>query len=657
MNPGISTEPGQMAAGLFDPFAIGRVELKNRIVMLPHTTLFPEGGRPSRRHHDYYLERARGGVGLIIVETMNTQANGEIDRVVNAYDRDAMLGWRQTVDDVHAEGAKIFGQLTHNGVEANPADTMLPLFAPSAVPSQVTREIPKAMDADDLIAVRDGFALSAANAVEAGFDGVELKVAHDGLQRLFLSPYFNHRQDEYGGPPENRVRYLLETIAAVRAAIGPDVPLGVRLSLVEGYPGGYELDEGLEFARLISACGELDYMTSDMGTWQAFPLFAAPMTVPEGYADEATAAMKKAIDLPLIAFGRIKRPDHATRILTEGTADLVGMTRQLLADPQWAEKVREGRPEEIRPCVACNQECFGRVVKSLPIACVHNPAAGREGRLGEATRLRAEKSKRVVVVGGGPAGLKAAESAALRGHDVLLLERGPSLGGQVRLAATAPGHEEWGEIVGHLAARLDQLGVEVRLGTEATPALIEAERPEALILATGSVPGPPPFQADPAATILDEWQVLEGDGPRSSRVVLLDLGVRFEPGALIETLLDRDNEVFWVAPTPVVGIEIEPGSLIELLRHTADAKLTRMPETMMIGAGGRDVTLVNVFTGNVTSLSEIDAVVVIGNKVSDGALAGELDGTVPELIAVGDCVAPRQTTMAIYEGELAGRAI
>lgn len=642
---------------LFDPISLGPIKLKNRIVMLPHTTLFTEEGHPSSRHHDYYLERARGGVGLVIVETMNVQENGGVGGVVNAFDREAMLGWRDTVVDVHAEGTKIFGQLTHCGVEASPADTMLPLWAPSAVPSAVTREIPKAMDAADMAAVKDGFVRSAANAVEAGFDGVELKVGHDGLLRLFLSPYFNHREDEYGGSPENRVRYVLETIEAVRAEIGPNVALGARLSLDEGYPGGYGLEEGLEFAALIGACEGLDYMTSDMGTWQGFPLFAAPMNLEQGYADEATAAMKVACKLPLIAFGRIKRPGHAARILAEDTADLIGMTRQLLADPEWANKVREGRIEEIRPCVACNQECIGRVVQSLPIACVHNPAAGREAMLGVATRTTAETPKRVIVVGGGPAGLKAAESAAMRGHQVTLFERKKTLGGQVALAASAPGHAEWGEIVRHLEARVGQLGVEVRLGAEATPELIRAEGPEAVVLATGALPGAPPFATHPAANVIDEWQVLEGTLPRSGRVVLLDLGVRFEPGALVETLLERDNEVHWVAPTPTVGVEIEPASLIELMRRVADAKLERYPETMVVEAGERRVTVVNVFTGKTSRIGEVDAVVVIGNKVSNNSLERQLDGTVPALQVAGDCVAPRQTTMAIYEGELAGRAV
>jgi 2,4-dienoyl-CoA reductase-like NADH-dependent reductase (Old Yellow Enzyme family) len=642
---------------LFEPVSLGAVTVRNRIVMLPHTTFYTQAGRPSDRHHHYYLERARGGVGLVIVESMNVHESGHVGGTIDAFDAEAMAPWRRTIDAVHGEGAKMFGQLTHFGLEASPADSLKPLWSPSAIPSPVTREIPKAMTLSDIAEVKAGFAASAANAREAGFDGVELKVGHDGMLRTFLSPFSNHREDQYGGTPENRVRFVVETIAAVRAAIGPDTALGVRISLDEGFPGGYGLDEGIEYARLIAASGQLDYMTSDLGTWAGFTLFAAPTSIKPGYADKATAAMKAVTGLPVIAFGRIKRPEHAAQIVAEGTADLIGMTRQLLTDPEWARKVADGRLDEIRPCVACNQECIGRALRSLPISCVHNPGAGREGTLGVLTRRVAAQPKRVLVVGGGPAGLKAAESAALAGHEVVLVERAPRLGGQVALAARAPGHDEWGEIVSHLESRVRALGVEVRLGVEATSTSLAADHADAVILATGAGPGPWPFGADPAATVLDEWQVIEGDAPRSTRVVMVDLGVRFEPAAVLETLLHRDNEVYWIAPTPTVGVEIEPGSLIALMARLADAKLHRMPTTMPIAAGADDVTVIDVLTGRTLQIADVGAVVVVGNKVSNNSLTIELEGSRTNVQSVGDCVAPRHTAISIYEGEVAGRAI
>jgi 2,4-dienoyl-CoA reductase-like NADH-dependent reductase (Old Yellow Enzyme family) len=641
-------------ASLFEPVSLGPVEVRNRIVMLSHSTLFAEQGRPSDRHRHYYVERARGGVGLVVVESLNVQENGRAGpTTVDTFDRDAMREWRGIVAAVHAAGAAMFAQLSHFGLEAASGWTSLPLWGPSAVPSPASREVPVSMDRAALQEVQQAFADGAVASCEAGFDGVELKVCHGGLLRTFLSPYFNRRTDNYGGSTANRARFVLETIDAVRASIGSGCALGLRLSLDEGFPGGYGLDEGLELARLLAGSGRLDYFTSDLGTWQSFPLWLPPASVEPGYADHATAALKAAVGLPVVAFGRIKRPEHAVRLVRDGVADLVGMARQLLADPEWAEKVRSGRAAEIRPCVACNQECMGRALRLLPIGCVHNPAAGRERVLGAGTRRPAERSQRVVVIGGGPAGLKAAESAALGGHEVVLLERARQLGGQVALAAGAPGHREWGEIVEHLVGRIQRLRVEVRLEVDARAA--DTAEADVVVLATGARPGAWPFAVDAQAAVLDEWTILEGGGPRGERVVLFDLGVRFEPAAVAETLLERGNEVVWVAPTARVGNEIEPSSLTTLMQRLAEAPLERVPEHTVIDAGRGEVTLRDVLTGRTRRLDRVDAVVVVGNKVAHDPLAGQLGGVAVH--AIGDCVAPRNVAVAIYEGELAGRAL
>lgn len=642
---------------LFEPFALRGVELRNRIVVLPHVTFYAEAQRPSARHRHYYEERARGGAGLIVTESQTVHPTGAHGKCVDAGDRDAMLAWGDAIEAVHAHDTRFFAQLTHHGVETFTHDTLLPQWAPSAVPSPAVRETPKAMTHGEIQGAQDAFRRAAGYAVEAGFDGVELKVAHDGLLRAFLSPFYNRRDDEYGGSsPENRLRFVVETLAAVREEIGA-VPLGIRFCLDEGMPGGYDLDEGIAIAAEIARTGLVDYLSADMGTWLSVDFQVPPMTVAEGYADAATAAARKATGLPVIAFGRIVSPGHAENLLATGAADLIGMARQLLTDPEWPLKVAEGRAEDIRSCVHCNQECVGRLVRDLPISCVHNPAAGREERLGVKTLRAAGRPKRVVVVGGGPAGLKAAEVAAARGHDTVLLERGRTVGGQVALAASVAHHEEWGEIVRHLEGRVERLGVDVRLGVDATADAVRAEQPGAVIVATGATPGPWPFATGDGIRVLDEWQVLQGEEPRGERVVLLDLGVRCEGAALAEALAARGNEVVWVAPTPMVGMEIDPGTMAVLLPRLAAAGVVRVPETMVVEAGGGGVTLLNVFQQTVERLEGIGTVVVAGNKAAAAALAAELEGTVPELHSIGDCVAPRHVAIAIYEGELAGRAV
>ena len=641
---------------LLEPFRLRGVELRNRIVFLPHVTFYAERQRPSAQHRYYFEERARGGAGLIVTESQYVHPTGGHGKCVDASSREGMLGWGETIAAVRSHGACIFAQLTHHGVEAFTPDTLLPQWAPSAVASPVVREVPKAMTVAEIGEAQRAYRHAAANAVAAGFEGVELKVGHDGLLRAFLSPYFNRREDEYGhGTPEDRLRFVLETLAGVREEIG-DLPLGIRFCLDERFPGGYGLDEGVAIAAEIAATGLVDYLSADMGTWMSVDAQVPPMSMPEGYADEATAAARRATGLPTVAFGRIVAPGHAENLLATGAADLIGMARQLLADPEWVLKVAEGRAEDIRSCVHCNQECVGRLVRELPISCVHNPAAGREQRLGVTTLVPAPAAKTVVVVGGGPAGMKAAEVAALRGHRVVLFERSATLGGQVRHAASAPGHEEWGEIALHLAGRIERLGVDVRRGVEAGAEEVRAEQPDEVVVATGALPGPWPFSVAGEATVLDELQALAGPAPSGQAVVVFDLGVRGEATAVVEALVSRENAVTWVAPTPFVGMELDPATLPRLLVRLARHGVRRVPESLVVALEGTSVRLVNVFDQTSAVVEGIDSVVVVGNKVSVDGLVRELEGTVPAVRAAGDCVAPRHVAIAIYEGELAGRA-
>lgn len=568
-----------------------------------------------------------------------------------------MLAWRETVREVHEYGTRLFAQLTHHGVEAFTADTLLPQWAPSPVPNPAVRETPKEMTAVEIRELQDAFRRAASYALEAGFDGIELKVAHDGILRTFLSPFYNRRGDEYGAAdPDNRLRFVLETLGAVRGEIG-NVPLGIRFCLDERMPGGYSLDEGIALAVAIAQSGLIDYLSADMGTWTSLDVLIPPMTVPEGYADKAVGAVRRETGLPVVAFGRIVSPGHAASLLESGVADLIGMARQLLTDPEWPRKVLEGRPEDIRPCVHCNQECVGRLIRELPISCVHNPAAGREKRLGETTRRPARQRRRVVVAGGGPAGLKAAEVAALRGHNVVLLERERQLGGQVLLAAATPHHEEWGEIASHLAQRIERLGVEVRLEVEATTQAILAEEPDAVVVATGSRPGPVPFPTDGSVDVLDEWQALVNLTTGVRRIAVLDLGVRHEGASVVESLAERGHGVRWLAPTPTVGFEIDPATLAVLLPRLARLGVQRIAETTVVEATGGGILIRNVFEQTTQRLDDVDMLVVVGAKVANAGLARALQDEGVEVQSIGDCIAPRHVAIAIYEGELAGRAL
>lgn len=643
---------------LFSPYTLKNVRLRNRLVMLPHVTFYAgPDRRPSSRLKQYYIERAKGGVGLIVTESQTVHLTGGCQNCVDMSSRESAAMWRDGITAVHDHGAQMFAQLTHHGLETFTLFSRRELWGPSPIPNPAVREVPKAMDRADIAAAIEAFRVSAANVREAGFDGLELKVGHDGLLRPFLSPYYNRRLDEYGGSLENRARFVLEVLAAVRTAVGADFPLGFRFCLNEGMPGGYGLDEALAYAQLFARTGQLDYFSSDMGTWMSVEMQVPPMVVPPGFALEAVQALKEATDLPVIAYGRLKQPQQAERILATGQADLVGMARQLITDPEWPRKVQEGRLAAVRPCVACNQECVGRLQNLHAIACVHNPAAGHEAEWGLDTLRPAGQPKQVLVVGGGPMGLKTAEVAAKRGHSVTLIEKGRHLGGQVRLAATAPHHEEWGQIVTHLIQQIDSLDVTVQLETEATADLILGAQPDAVVIATGAGPGPLPFPQTGDKPVFDEWQVMTGGGPANLNVLLYDLGVKFEGAALAETLAERGNRVQWVTPTFVAGAEIDPTSIGPLRRRLAAYHVQTTPEHTIAEVTAEAVILFNILSHQVTAVTQIDAIVIAGNKASQNALYTELQGKLPALYSGGDAVAPRTVTNAIVDGERIGRMI
>jgi mycofactocin system FadH/OYE family oxidoreductase 2 len=643
---------------LFSPFTLNHVTLRNRVVMLPHVTFYGGPGfTPSERHACYYAERARGGVGLIVTESQFVHPSSAVHGCVDASNLDGMRLWRPAIESVHEHGAALFAQITHHSIQGASSDSYLPLIAPSAIPDATVRDIPKAADRADLDMIREAFRTSAANVRAVGFDGVELKVGHDGILRAFLSPYFNRRSDEYGGSRENRLRYVIEVLQAVRAEVGDDYPVGIRFCMDECIPGGYTFEDGLWYAAALSQTGLIDYLSADMGTWMSVDAQVPPMTTPQMVARDQIRQVKEAVTIPVIAFGRIKDPALAEDLLATGGADLIGMARQLIADPDWANKAQAGRAETIRPCVACNQECVGRLVRNQPIGCVHNPAAGHEKTLGSGTLTAASSARHIVVIGGGVMGLKAAETAALRGHHVTLIEQSPRLGGQVIIAAQAPGHAEWGQIANHLIMQIERLGVRVHLNTTATVESVLALQPDAVIVATGSQPAPPPFARKGSLPALDEWQFMSGDSPSNQRVALLDLGVRFEAAALVETLVARGNQVTWIAPTFFVGAEVDPPTLIPLRRRLAQHGVVMLPEHIVIEVYDDALLTLNVITGQVTPLAGIDALVIAGNKQADNALVDALRPYGAEVYAGGDCVAPRHVAIAIREGDRLGRSV
>src|SRR5947209_6629913 len=538
---------------LFSPLRIGGVTVRNRIMQTAHVKLFAHDGVDSQRNVDYQVARARGGAGLLITgnRVVHPTSTTGFPRVAWAYLDQALESDHRLTDAVHEHGALIFAQLNHFGLNASSdsADDFRVLWGPSAVKSPAYGETPKAMEHEDIREVVDWWGRSAELTREGGFDGTEVHISHSYLLHQFLSPLYNKREDEYGGSFENRLRFAREVIDEVRRRAGDDWVVGVRISLTDFIPGALDIDDAIRVAQTLQADGQIAYVNVTAAGYHNILRAIEPSDVEDGYLVELTAQVKAAVGLPVFTVGGIKDPELAEEILATGKADMVAMTRAQIADPEFANKVRDGREDELVHCIRGNQGCIGRVFKGLPIACTVNPGAGRERRFGPGTLARVESPSRWLVAGGGPAGMKAAVVLAERGHDVILAERNDRLGGQVNLILRTPGRDEFGWITRDLERQLARHGVDVRLGTEVTVDLVRELAPDGVVVATGAVPSRSGFSSvNPLVeqlpgvdqgNVLTVWDVLLESRPVGKRVVVLDDdGTRMAAG-VTEVLLDR----------------------------------------------------------------------------------------------------------------------
>ena len=644
---------------LFSPLRIGSVTVPNRVSFSAHLTNLAEGGLPGDRLTHYLTARARGGAGLIITEEQSVHPTDRAyERLIEAFRPEVVPRYKLLTGAVHAYDTRIFAQLNHNGQQCSGSLSRLPVWAPSAIPDVMYRETPKVMEIEDIQEVVAHFAFCATHVVEGGFDGVELQFGHSSLARQFMSPLSNFRTDEYGGDLDNRVRFGLQVIAAVREAVGRDFTLGVRLCADELIPGGLTLDDAKQIAQRLEATGHLDYFNLTLATFYNLYMVGGPMHLPLGYAVPLSAGIKQVATLPVFATGRINDPVVAERVLAEGQADMIGVVRGQIADPDFALKAREGRTEEIRYCIACNQNCYGRVGLNKTIGCVQNPSVGCEDTEGEHHLRPALRKKRVMVVGGGPAGMWAAKIATMRGHDVTLYERAAELGGQVLLAAKGAGRDEFGVIARNERNQLARLGVPVQLGVEVTPELVFERQPDAVIVATGSNPKTSPVAGADGPAVFNVWQALSGEGELGERVLLIDYDGHHQATATAEFLAELGKTVHMVTSSLFVGSDLGPSQDLYLSRQRLLQKgVTFTPDFAVMEIKGTEVHGFNVYSNVWDVLSGYDSIVTaMGNDANEG-LYFALKGRVSELYRIGDCVAPRKVDMAIHEGYTAGKRV
>ncbi len=644
---------------LFSPLEIGRVTVPNRISFSAHLTNLAVDGLPTERLTHYLEARARGGAGLIITEEQSVHPSDRAyEHLIEAFKPEVVPHYKQLTRAIHVYDTRIFAQINHNGQQCSGSLSRLPVWAPSAIPDVMYRETPKVMELEDIREVQEHFALAATHVREGGFDGVELQFGHSSLARQFMSCLTNFRSDEYGGDFENRMRFALETVAAVREAVGADFTVGVRLCADEMIPGGLTLEDAKQVAQRLQTTGHLDYVNLTLATFYNLYLVGGPMHLPLGYTVPLAAGIKEAVELPVFATGRINDPALAERVLADGQADMIGVVRGQIADPDWARKTREGRTEEIRYCIACNQNCYGRVGLNKTIGCVQNPAVGAEATEGERHLRPALRKKRVMVVGGGPAGMWAAKIATLRGHDVTLYDQGEELGGQVLLAAKGAGREEFGVIARNERNQLAHLEVPLKLGVEVTAEMVLEQQPDAVIVATGSRPKACPVAGADGPDIFNVWQVLSGEAALGERVLLIDYDGHHQATATAEFLAELGKTVHVVTSALFVGSDLGPSQDLYLSRQRLMQKgVTLTPDFAVMEIKGLEVHGFDVYSNVWGVLSGYDSIVTaMGNDACDG-LYFALKGKVPELVRVGDCVAPRKVDMAIYEGYMAGKRV
>jgi mycofactocin system FadH/OYE family oxidoreductase 2 len=652
-----------MFPNLFSPLTIGTVEVKNRISFQPHLTNLAVGNLPSERQMYYWGERAKGGAGLIITEELTVHPTDmAYEKLIDVYHAEVIPGFKKITDFVHQYDSKIFAQLNHNGQQGDGSISRLPVWAPSPIPDVLFRETPKAMEPEDIEEVARYFAKSAIHVREGGFDGVEIQFGHSSLARQFLSPLTNFRSDEYGGSLENRMRAPLKFISAVRKAVGRDFTLGIRMCADEMIPGGLDLAQVQEICALFEASGLIDFMDLSIATFYNLYLVEGSMHTPLGYTIPLAAGIREKIKLPVFCTGRINDPVMAEKVLAAGQADMIGMCRGLICDPFLPKKAQEGRLEDIRYCIACNQGCIGRIGMNKSLGCVQNPAIGREKEWGEGTLEKAGVKKNVTVVGGGPAGMWAAKMAGRRGHKVTLIDRNESLGGQVVTAMKGPGRDEFGVIIRNEKPQVDKAGVTVKLGVEASAEQLLAEKPDVIIVATGSVPKKYPVGGADGPAIFNILQVLNGEAELGERVCLIDYDGHQRATATAEFIANQGKKVDMITSSLFICAELGPTQDLYSARQRLLQKgVTFTPDiaVMEVGgeAGAKTVKGFNVYSNVWFDWGPYDSLVLVMGQQVDDDLYMSLKGKVPELYRIGDCVSPRKVDMAIWEGHKLGREI
>jgi len=652
-----------MNNSIFSPLPLGSISLPNRICFLAHRTNFGRQGQLNDRHIAYYRRRAQGGCGLIILGELSIDAGDQPwESMIHFYHPSVVKDLRKLTGAVKLHDTRIFAQLTHHGFQSSSAISRQVTWGPSAMADVVFGEQCKAMEIEDMEIVGEAFASAAILAREGGMDGLEIDMGPESLLRQFLSPISNYRQDEYGGDCNQRMRFPLMIIEKVRKAVGNDFTVGVRLSVDEKFWGGISLEDSCQVLKKFEANRNVDFFNVDIGTYYNIYLSEPSMLIEPGQAVAAACEIKKQGNLPVMAKYQIDTPEAALYIMNSPKTELIGMIRPLICDPDLPEKAGQGKTADIRFCIRDNQGCIGRVNSSKSISCTLNAAVGCEKLSGEDAVSPSKKSaqvKKVMVVGGGPAGLEAARVAALHGHQVTLYEKNETIGGQVNLITKRPGRENMAEIKRYFTHALAGAGVTVKTGSELNQEQILGEKPDVVIVATGSRPKTAAFRGQYGPPgVLNGWQVLNGQYPVGKKVLYIDESGGRQGASTVEFLADQGKEIEMITSDPFIGVELAPIGELNLMRQRLLQKGVVFTQEVEVEEIGPDkVTAREVYSNRSIIFKGHDTVVVDAGNVALDSLYHQLKGKIRELYRVGDAVAPRSIEMAILEGRAVGEIV
>ena len=654
---------------LFKPLELRHKRLKNRIVFGAHTANMSEAGLPSDRHVGYYRERALGGAAMIVVEPVPVHRTAVLTRGNFRHEDDSVIPhFRRITETCHEQGVVMINQLYHVGQHGDADNSFEPNWSPSGLPSYHDSHGSHAMTEAEIEEIIEAFAQAARRAKAAGFDGIELFAAYNAIIDQFWTPWNNRRDDRWGGSFENRMRFSTEIIRRIRGQVGEDFIVGMAVSMEPSVEVALSLESLQEVIAYHDERALIDYVTCGTGSYFDFTKLMPTFLYPDKLGPPFAEGLKQVVKYARVqAESHIRTPENADYVIASGQADMVSIVRGQIADPHLANKAKEGRPEDIRPCISCNRNCWGRRFRDYWISCLINPSAGREFEWDGDRFTPAEAPRRVLVVGGGPAGLEAARVAASRGHRVTLAEASDQLGGQFRLAGLQPRRGQILDLLEWYRTQLEKLQVTVRYNAYMEASEIEVFGADAVVLATGALPSESGFQrALPQQDSLpgiergNVWsveEVMARSARPGKRVLLVDDGGNWRGCGTAWHLAEQGHEVTIVTWGHMVGRELERTSADIGLRQ----KLKQLGAQFITEAAvkewhGDGATILDLLDGSERRL-DYDALILATPPVSEDSLQAELAGSDIELHSIGDCIAPREANNAFFEGRRLGLAL